>query len=158
MRNRSYCRPGGWLLGLFILLLPGPQAASAETRLTMERTNRSFDTGDPVWILKLTDGSKLLASWQAASGVSNRQKLDRVWSPGNGAPLPPGRYRLGPPEPLGQGLWIDLLPEFATSRSALGIHNCLPGVGCICIPGRKELFNLSEKIQRFGIQTLTVVN
>ena len=151
----------GWLISpLLSLPFPAlmPPAATAETILSLERTSRSYPSGDLVWLLKLTDGANQIASWQAASGTNKSQKLDRRWSPGNGAPLPAGKYRLGPAEPFGQDLWIDLQPEFDTSRSALGIHNCFPGVGCICIPDRKAMGNLSEIIQKWRIKTLTVVN
>ena len=146
----------GLLINLGLSLMPA--AARAEATLSLERTDDSFANGVPMWLLKLSDGKKLLGSWQAASGARERQKLDRLWSPGNGSPLPAGKYRLGPAEPFGKDLWIDLQPEFETSRSALGIHNCFPGVGCICIPDRKALGNLSEIIQKLRIKTLTVVN
>lgn len=156
MADQNWQKALGSALALCIAMLPiGAQAAA---RLTLQRTTGTYGNGDPIWLLKLTDGPKLVASWQAASGASNRQRLDRRWSPGNGSPLPPGTYRLGSPEPLGQDLWIDLRPQFATSRSALGIHHCLPGVGCICIPDRKALHNLAATIQRWQIRSLTVLD
>lgn len=152
----SRCRGIGQLLGLILALFP--QVAAAEALLTLERSRRSFASGDPIWLLQLRDGRRLLASWQAASGARQRQLHDRRWSPGNAAPLPPGRYRLGSPQPWGQDLWIDLQPQFSTSRSALGIHNCFPGVGCICLPDRKALQQVATSIQRLGIRQLTVLN
>ena len=135
-----------------------PIAANAAAMLTLERTKDTYHNGDPIWQLRLTDGPKQLASWQAAAGASNRQRLDRRWSPGNGSPLPPGSYRLGTPEPFGNDLWIDLQPKFATSRSGLGIHNCFPGVGCICIPDRQALTSLAAAIKRWQIKTLQVID
>lgn len=70
-----------------------PQVAAAEAMFTLERSRRGFASGDPIWLLKLRDGRRLLASWQAASGERQRQLHDRRWSPGNAAPLPPRRCR-----------------------------------------------------------------
>jgi hypothetical protein len=156
MGYRSCHNLMGTVLVAFVAFLPvGAQAAVI---LTLERTSETYRNGDPMWLLKLMDGPKRLASWTAAAGASNRQRLDRRWSPGNGSPLPPGSYRLGSPEPLGQDLWIDLQPQFATSRSELGIHNCFPGVGCICIPDRKSLNSLAEAIRRWQIRSLKVIH
>ena len=33
--------------------------------------------------VELHRGARLLASWQAASGIAGRQSVDRRWSPGN---------------------------------------------------------------------------
>ena len=154
--HQKWPQPIGFALVLCIASLP--IGANAAAILTLERTKDTYRNGDPVWLLKLADGPKQVASWQAVSGASNRQRLDRRWSPGNGSPLPPGSYRLGTPEPLGQDLWIDLQPKFATSRSALGIHNCFPGVGCICIPDRQALNSLAAAIRRWQIKSLQVIN
>jgi hypothetical protein len=143
---------------VLISLAMVPPATAAEAFLTLERSRGSFANGDPIWLLKLVEGSKLVRTWQAASGAANRQQLDRRWSPGNGAPLPPGFYRLGKPEPWGQDLWIDLQPEFSTNRSGLGIHHCLQGVGCICLPDRQALNALAASIQQRGIRRLQVLN
>ena len=154
--HQKWPKPIGFALVLCIASLP--IGANAAAILTLERTKDTYRNGDPVWLLKLTHGPKQVASWQAAAGSSNRQQLDRRWSPGNGSPLPPGTYRLGSPEPHGQDLWIDLQPKFATSRSALGIHNCFPGVGCICIPDRQALNSLAAAIRRWQIKSLQVIN
>ena len=45
-----------------------------------------------------------------------------------------------------------------TSRSALGIHNCYPGVGCICIPDREQLTSLADAVRRYNINRLKVVD
>ena len=154
--------PGLLGLGLLCLwclsrgLLSPP--AAAEAQLSLERSRASFPNGDPIWQLKLIDGPKLVRSWRAASGAANRQRLDRRWTPGNGAPLPPGSYRLAKPEPWGQDLWIELQPQFATSRSGLGLHHCMPGVGCICLPNRQDLKEVAATIQRLGIRRLQVLN
>jgi hypothetical protein len=148
-----------WLLSPWLLssgLFSSP--AAAEAQLSLERSRASFPNGDPIWQLRLIDGPKLVRSWQAASGAANRQRLDRRWTQGNGAPLPPGSYRLGKPEPWGHDLWIELQPQFATSRSGLGLHHCMPGVGCICLPNRQDLKEASATIQRLGIRRLQVLN
>ena len=59
---------------------------------------------------------------------------------------------------LGQDLWLQLDPLFPTSRSALGIHNCYPGVGCICIPDREQLSSLADAVRRYNINRLKVVD
>lgn len=156
-QNRGDCRsrvPLAWLLGMGVLASP----AQAEVLLTVARTQVRHPSGDPVWQLQLVDGQRVLRRWAAASGRRDRQGADRLWSPGNAAPLPPGRYRVGRPEPWGQDLWIDLQPTFATRRSGLGIHNCFPGVGCLCLRERAALDTLAALIERHQVRTLVVHN
>jgi hypothetical protein len=144
----------GWLLGMVLLTAP----AHAEVMLTVARTPARHPSGDPIWQLQLVDGHRVLRRWAAASGRRDRQGADRLWSPGNAAPLPPGRYRVGRPEPWGQDLWIELQPTFATSRSGLGIHHCFPGVGCLCLRERPGLDTLAALIGRHRVRTLVVQN
>ena len=59
---------------------------------------------------------------------------------------------------LGEDLWFDLTPRFETTRSALGIHRCYPGTGCICIPDRTHIDALAAWVREAGIRQLTVVN
>ena len=68
------------------------------------------------------------------------------------------RIDCGAPEPWGDNLWFDLQPHFQTTRSALGIHRCYPGTGCICIPDRDDIEALASWVKRSGIKTLTVTN
>lgn len=143
-----------WLLSLG--MVSSPTAAAAQ--LSLERSRASFPNGDPTWQLRLIEGPKLVRSWQAAAGAANRQRLDRRWTPGNGAPLAPGSYRLGKPEPWGHDLWIELQPQFATSRSGLGLHHCMPGVGCICLANRQDLKEVEVTIERLEIRRLQVLN
>ena len=144
--------------------LPGQQGPTAELleghglRLSTRRTNDRFPDGNRLWKVELHRGERLLASWQAASGIAERQTADRLWSPGNAAPLPAGEYSLGQPEPWGDDLWFDLQPRFKTTRSALGIHHCYPGTGCICIPSRADINALAAWVKRGEIRTLTVIN
>ena len=146
------------------LVLPGQEGPTSERprgeslRLTMRRTNDLFPDGNRVWLVELHGENSLLASWTAASGIAQRQTADRLWSPGNASPLPAGTYRLGAPEPWGDDLWFDLQPHFQTTRSALGIHRCYPGTGCICIPDRDDIEALASWVKRSGIKTLTVTN
>ena len=127
-------------------------------QLSTRRTAERFPDGNRIWKVELHRGSRLLASWPAASGVAGRQTADRRWSPGNAAPLPAGEYSLGRPEPWGNDLWFDLTPRFDTTRSALGIHRCYPGTGCICIPKRADIDALASWVKASGIRTLKVVN
>ena len=130
----------------------------AALRLTTRRTEARFPDGNRIWKVELHRDERLLASWTAASGIAERQSSDRVWSPGNAAPLPAGNYRLGRPEPWGQDLWFDLQPRFETTRSALGIHRCYPGTGCICIPDRDEIEALADWVKAAALNSITVVN
>jgi hypothetical protein len=134
------------------LLEQGPLA------LTTRRTEARFPDGNRLWKVELHQNGNLLASWDAASGIAQRQSADRLWSPGNAAPLPAGSYRLGAPEPWGDDLWFDLLPRFQTTRSALGIHRCYPGTGCICIPSRADIDALAGWVKRADLRRLTVIN
>ena len=126
--------------------------------LTTRRTKSVFPDGNRLWKVELHQNGRLLASWDAASGVAQRQAADRLWSPGNAAPLPAGSYSLGSPEPWGEDLWFDLQPRFQTTRSALGVHRCYPGTGCICIPSRKDIDALAAWVKAGEIRQLTVVN
>ena len=144
--------------------LPGQDGPTTELlqggslRLTTRRSEQTFPDGNRIWMVELHRGDRLLARWKAASGIAQRQDADRLWSPGNAAPLPAGRYSLGQPEPWGDDLWFDLQPRFNTTRSALGIHRCYPGTGCICIPSRAEIDALAAWVRQANLQTLAVLN
>ena len=143
---------------------PGQKGPTSEllqggaVQLSTRRTIERFPDGNRIWKVELHRGAHLLASWPAASGVAGRQAADRRWSPGNASPLPAGAYSLGRPEPWGNDLWFDLTPRFDTTRSALGIHRCYPGTGCICIPDRADIEALASWVRASGIRTLKVVN
>ena len=137
------------------LILSAPTLAA---ELELRRTGSSYDNGDPIWMLQLRDGGHVREQWQAVASAKRHQQLDRRWSPGNGSPLPKGTYRVGAPEPWGADLWLQLDPLFPTSRSALGIHNCYPGIGCICIPDRQELSDLADAVRRYNVTRLKVVD
>jgi hypothetical protein len=53
---------------------------------------------------------------------------------------------------------LDLLPNFPTTRSALGIHTCLPGVGCICLPDKADTEALARWVKALNLKQLTVLN
>jgi hypothetical protein len=145
------------LAGLFSLAVSNASWA-APANLELKRTNNNYDNGDPIWQLQLIEAGRVVQSWKAAAGAKQHQNLDRRWSPGNSSPLPKGNYRLGEPEPWGQDLWMQLDPLFPTTRSALGIHNCSRGVGCICIPDREQLEDLADAVRRYNVDQLKVVN
>ena len=147
------------------VVLPGQAGPTSDLsmghtlRLTMRRTNDVFPDGNILWLVELHADGSLLAQWTAASGIAQRQTADRLWSPGNASPLPAGTYRLGDPEPWGDDLWFDLQPRFETTRSALGIHRCYPGTGCICIPSRTDIEALAEWVRASGgLGEITVSN
>ena len=143
-------------LALLLPLMLSAPAIAAE--LELRRSGSSYANGDPIWTLQLRDGAVIRDQWQAVASAKRHQQLDRRWSPGNGSPLPKGTYRVGPAEPWGADLWLQLDPLFPTSRSALGIHNCYPGIGCICIPDRKDLTDLADAVRRYNVTRLKVVD
>jgi hypothetical protein len=64
---------------VLISLAMVPPATAAEAFLTLERSRGSFANGDPIWLLKLVEGSKLVRTWQAASGsICNRSSAPTV--------------------------------------------------------------------------------
>ena len=126
--------------------------------LTARRNTATGITPSGSWVLELFKGQQLLAQWPAVSGYDSKQTADRRWSPGNGAPLPIGTYALGQPEPWGTDLWLNLEPQFETDRSGLGIHNCNPGSGCLCIPNREDLEILADWIVATGIRELRIID
>ena len=146
------------LLGALMNLAWMSASWAGPASLELKRTTTTYPNGDPIWQLQLIEAGRVLQSWQAVASAKQHQTLDRRWSPGNGSPLPKGSYRLGQPEPWGQDLWMQLDPLFPTTRSALGIHNCYPGVGCICIPDRQTLNSLADAVRRYNVDRLTVVN
>lgn len=162
------------LLPVVALALPAPQAplvatagdgapspapaAGSRFSLEFQRGKGQHASGDALWWLELKRNGTTVARWPAASGIASRQRADRRWSPGNGAPLPPGVYRLGRPEAWAGSFWISLQPRFPTSRSALGIHTCLPGTGCICLPNPSDTAAVTRWIRNTGLTQLTVVD
>ena len=69
--------------------------------VVLNRTTRSLPrTGDPIWSLSLETPGQPVQHFDAVSGRAHRQNADRHRS-GTRAPLPAGRYVLGPVEPLG---------------------------------------------------------
>ena len=147
-----------------LLTLPGNGGptpallASGSFALEFRRVQGRHSSGDQLWLLELRRNGSTVARWPAASGMASRQRADRHWSPGNAAPLPPGLYRLGRPEAWAGSYWIDLVPRFATSRSALGIHTCLPGTGCICLPHAADTAAVARWIRATNLRQLTVLN
>ena len=115
-------------------------------------------TSNGQWVVELFQGNDRLGRWPAISGYNTKPKADRRWSPGNGAALPIGDYLLGQPEPWGTDIWLNLQPQFKTDRSGLGIHNCNPGSGCLCIPNRTDLEAIAAWVKATGINKLTVQN
>ena len=142
----------------------GPTPALLQVRqgehfsLEARRSNPTGSSPTGSWVLELFKGEQLLAQWPAVSGYGSKQTADRLWSPGNGAPLPIGTYALGQPEPWGTDLWLNLAPQFETDRSGLGIHNCNPGSGCLCIPNRNDLKVLANWVKATKIQKLRIID
>ena len=96
---------------------PSITTSANESVLVLNRTTRSLPrTGDPIWSLRLETPGQPAQHFDAVSGRANRQNADRHRS-GTRAPLPAGRYVLGPVEPLGPAdprelgpIWIGIEP------------------------------------------------
>ena len=82
--------------------------SQAPLSLSARRTERERPDGERLWILELHQDERLLARWEAVSGFTTSQSLDRRWSPGKGAPLPQGLYTPGLPAPLAEHAEISL--------------------------------------------------
>ena len=163
------------------LLIPALQAPVAannlatlpptESILVLERTSRQLSrTGDPIWNLRLESPGEPALNFEAVTGRAHRQDADRHIA-GTRAPLPAGRYSLGPVEPLGPQdpselgpIWIGIQPLFRTGRGHLGIHldpsanrNANSGtLGCVGLIRRGDMLKLAELIQRRNVQALVV--
>mgnify|MGYP001158379547 FL=1 len=163
------------------LLIPALQAPvnannlatlpSSESVLVLERTSRQLSrTGDPIWNLRLESPGEATLHFEAVTGRAHRQNADRHVA-GTRAPLPAGRYSLGPVEPLGPQdpselgpVWIGIEPLFRTGRGHLGIHldpsanrNANSGtLGCVGLIRRSDMLKLADLIERRNVQALVV--
>lgn len=163
---------------LLIPALQAPAAADnlatlpgADSILVLERTSRQLSrTGDPIWSLRLESPGQPTLQFEAVTGRAHRQNADRHVS-GTRAPLPAGRYSLGPVEPLGPQdpselgpVWIGLEPLFQTGRGHLGIHldpsanrNANSGtLGCVGLIDRSDMLKLADLVQRRNVRALVV--
>jgi hypothetical protein len=144
---------------------------TGESVLVLNRTVRSLSrTGDPIWSLRLETPGKPVENFDAVSGRAYRQNADRHRS-GTRAPLPAGRYSLGPVEALGPAdpselgpIWIGIEPQFPTGRGHLGIHldpsanrNANSGtLGCVGLIRWEDMQSLAGLVQRRNVRTLVV--
>ncbi len=157
--------------GLLAILEPSIPRPVPRPQLVLERTERRIrSTGDPIWDLRLEIPGQPARHYDALSGRAHRQNANRDQM-GSRAPLPSGRYTLGPVEPLAEGaypelgpVWIGIEPNFTTGRRVLGIHqdpsaglNGNSGtLGCIGLISKKDLLELSELIRISNVQLLVV--
>jgi hypothetical protein len=150
------------------ITIPDPEP---QPQLVLNRTKRQIrSTGDPIWDLRLEIPGEPARHFDAVSGRAHRQDADRDQM-GSKAPLPTGRYTIGPVEPLAKGaypefgpVWIGIEPTFITGRRVLGIHQD-PSVGvdgnsgtlgCIGLIREQDLLELSELIQASNVRLLIV--
>ena len=157
---------------------PHPTLASAAVSadaslLVLERTTRRLSrTADPIWVLSLNTPGKSTQSFEVVTGRAHRQNADRHRT-GTRAPLPAGRYSLGPVEPLGPGdpmelgpIWIGIEPLFPTGRGHLGIHldpsanrDANSGtLGCVGLINRADMFHLASLIEQRQVRELVVLD
>ena len=157
--------PGAALAADIAALDPNPSI------LVLERTSRQLSrTGDPIWTLQLQSPGQPTLRFDAVSGRAHRQNADRHVA-GTRAPLPAGRYSLGPVEPLGPSdpselgpIWIGIEPQFQTGRGHLGIHldpsanqNHNSGtLGCVGLIHRDDMLQLADLIRRRNVRSLVV--
>ena len=156
---------------LLAILEPPITIPDPEPQLVLNRTKRQIrSTGDPIWDLRLEIPGEPARHFDAVSGRAHRQDADRDQM-GSKAPLPTGRYILGPVEPLAKGaypelgpVWIGIEPTFITGRRVLGIHQD-PSVGlngnsgtlgCIGLIHELDLLELSKLIQASDVRLLVV--
>ena len=156
---------------LLAILEPPITIPDPEPQLVLNRTKRQIrSTGDPIWALRLEIPGEPARHFDAVSGRAHRQDADRDQM-GSKAPLPTGRYNLGPVEPLVKGaypelgpVWISIEPTFMTGRRVLGIHQDpsvgLDGnsgtLGCIGLIHEHDLLELSQLIQASDVRLLVV--
>ena len=75
---------------------PSISTPANESVLVLNRTTRSLPRmGDPIWSLRLENPGQPVQHFDAVSGRAQCQNADRHRS-GTRAPLPAGRYVLGP--------------------------------------------------------------
>jgi len=139
----------------------------SETTLILSKTNRSNILGNPIWALTTPSGQ----SFDVVTGRSFTQSKNRHQE-GTEAPLPPGTYYIGKThhgpfslEELGNSWFIDLIPQFNTGRTELGIHldpsfgiseNEDGTSGCIGMTNPQDLNELVHLIETRGINKLVV--
>ena len=156
---------------LLAILEPPIAIPDPEPQLVLNRTKRQIrSTGDPIWDLRLEIPGQPARHFDAVSGRAHRQNADRDQM-GSKAPLPTGRYTLGPVEPLARGaypelgpVWISIEPTFTTGRRVLGIHqdpsaglNGNSGtLGCIGLLREHDLLELSQLIKVSDVRLLVV--
>lgn len=143
--------------------------ANLRGTMLLKKSDKVNKFGNQIWLLT-TPGCK---SFKVVTGRSDTQKLDRNQS-GNHSPLPPGSYRIGGthstkglnPE-LGGTWFIDLIPNFSTKRSELGIHwdpsyerdKTEDGTaGCVALTNSADLDLIEAVIREYKIHTLLVVD
>ena len=143
-----------------------PVRASDRVVRFSTKTDSLARTGDPIWSLRLETPGQPVQRFDAVSGRAHRQNADRHRS-GTRAPLPAGRYSLGPVEPLGPSdprelgpIWIGIEPQFPTGRGHLGIHldpSANRGtLGCVGLIRWDDMQTLAGLVQRRNVRTLVV--
>ena len=143
--------------------------ANLRGTMLLSKSDKVNKLGNPIWLLTLPN----CKSFKAVTGRAKTQTLDRNQS-GNHSPLPPGSNRVGEthstkglnPE-LGGTWFIDLEPNFRTSRTQLGIHwdpsyersKVDDGTaGCLALTNSQDLDSIEAAIRHNRIHTLIVVD
>jgi hypothetical protein len=143
------------------------QVIPAENTLTLVKSDRVNQFGNPIWVLTTPSGE----AFDVVTGRSNTQDLDRDIA-GLEAPLPVGTYAIGyshsgpfVSSELGDSWFIDLHPTFMTGRTDLGIHvdpsfnqsELDDGTaGCVGLTSESDLAELIQIIRDQNITQLVV--
>jgi hypothetical protein len=150
--------------------LPGTKARAPVAELRRSGSNNAL--GNPIWTLSIQGLGEQVA-FNAVTGRGYSQGRDRNRA-GTKAPLPLGQYRIGtihqgpfPLPELGDIVFIDLQPQFATGRSELGIHldpsyerdRAEDGTdGCVGLTTPQDIKTLTSLISQHNITTLNVLD
>ncbi len=137
--------------------------------MTLTPTQQMNRLGNPIYQLHLYANGQLVGVYSAVTGTANTQDKNRHQG-GSKAPLPNGRYRVASSpipgtEPEVGSLFLPIEPEFATGRTALGIHydpsfeqsNGEDGTqGCIALTDQNQLEQVLFYVQSYHPQYLEV--
>ncbi|ACK67986.1 hypothetical protein PCC8801_4049 [Rippkaea orientalis PCC 8801] len=137
--------------------------------MTLTATEKTNQLGNPIYHLQLYAKGQLIGVYPTVTGKAKTQGKNRHQA-GSKAPLPNGRYSVastpvaGTDPEVGQ-LFLPIEPQFATGRTALGIHydpsfeksNGEDGTeGCIALTDESQLQQVLLYVQTYQPEYLEV--
>ncbi len=143
-----------------------------EALLRVTLSSSFTETGERILNVDLVRGGEVLERFQAVSGKPQKQafRVGRESKAGSREPLPQGTYAIGQVD-RGAGLpfamgktFIPVTPQFATSRSGIGIHRdadrMIPGgsgtIGCLGLLHQTEIETVADFVSTHNVKTLIV--